>query len=136
MFAKLHRRQFVSGRVPLSDAEFALRLGVRPELHRFMAAARESLARVCRVPASSLHPDDAPESLLKLLTCDWDDVGLIMELEQILGIPIEDEIPHFLGRRFFWSGETGPQTIGEWSVRVAEHLQSRQSQTQAANRVA
>ena len=128
MFAKLHRKKFVSDRTPLSDTEFLSRLGVRRELHRFIAAAREALARVCHVPASTLYPDDKPTSLLRLLTWDWDDLGVILELEALLGIQIEGEIPRFLMSRCFWRGEPGPPTIGEWCIRVAEHLQSRYSE--------
>jgi hypothetical protein len=66
---------------------------------------------------------------LKLLTFDWDDLDVVLELEEILGFPVGDEIPRFLGWRFLWRGEAGPRTIGEWCVRVAEHLQSRYSET-------
>jgi hypothetical protein len=132
MFGKLHRKKFVSGREPLSDADFLLRLNPRRELHCFVAAAREALARVCDVPPTALYPNDTPASVVKLMTFDWDDLNAILELEQILGIAIEGDIPRFLGWRFFWRGEAGPQTIGEWCVRVAEHLHSRYGETHIA----
>lgn len=49
-----------------------------------------------------------------------------------IALAIEDEIPRFLRWRVFWCGEAGPKAIGDWSVRVAEHLQSRYSETRAA----
>jgi hypothetical protein len=125
MFAKLHRKKFVSDRAPLSDTKFLSRPGVRPELQRFALVAREALARVCHVPATSFYPEDPPASVLKLLSFDWDDLNVSMELEQILGISIQDDTPPFLGQRFFcFYKKQGPQTIGEWCVRVAEFLQT------------
>jgi hypothetical protein len=129
MFAKLHRKKFVGGRAPLSDEEFLSQLAVRPELRRFAVATREALGRVCSVPASAFYPTDTPAATLKLLTFDWDDVGVALELEHVLGFSVGDEIPRFLGWRFFWRGEAGPQTVGEWCIQVAEYLQSRYSET-------
>ncbi len=130
MFAKIHRNKFVRDRAPLSNDEFVSRVGARPELHRFIAASREAIARICRVPATLLYPDDAPESVVKLATFDWDDVSVAIELEDILGFAVGDDTPRFLGWRFFWRGKPGPRTVGEWCIRVAEHLQARHSETQ------
>lgn len=129
MFAKLHRRRLVKGRAPLSDDEFVSRVGVRPELHYFIVAAREAVARVCRVPSSFLFPEDKPESIVKLVTFDWDDLGVVMEMEGILGFAIGDEVPRFIGWRFFWRGEPGPKTFGAWCVRVAEYIHSTHAET-------
>ena len=79
-----------------------------------------------------LYPEDTPESIVKLVTFDWDDVSVALELESILGFFISDDFPHFLGWRFFWRGQKGPQTIGEWCIRVAEHLHSKHGGTHVA----
>ena len=89
-----------------------------------VAGAREALARVCRVPASVIYPEDAPASLVRLVG-DWDDLGVALELEAAFGISIDEPLPRFVGWRFFWRGEAGPLTVGEWTVRVAEYLKSR-----------
>lgn len=126
MFAKVQRERLVSSRAPLSDADFSSRLGVRPELQRFAVAAREALARLCGVPATLLYPEDTPASALKLLTFDWDDVSVLIELEKILGVSIQDNIPQFLTQRFFcFYKKTGPQSIGEWCISVAEFLEAQ-----------
>lgn len=72
---------------------------------------------------------DQPTSLLKLLTWDWDDISVLMALEAVVGIQIEGELPRFLMSRFFWWREPGSPTIGEWCLQVAEHLESRCSNT-------
>jgi len=124
MFANLHRKKFVSGRAPRSDEEFASRVGARPELHRLVAAAREALARVCHLPAPLIYPEDAPASIAQMVG-DWDDLAVALELESALGITVDEQFPHFLGWRFFWRGEAGPHTVGEWAIRVSEYLESR-----------
>jgi hypothetical protein len=124
MFSKLQRKRFTEGRTPLSDDDFASALGVEPDLQRFAVAARESLSRVCHVPAALIYPDDAPSSLARLAG-DWDGLGVVLELESLLGIPVEGELPQFLGSRFFWRTRSGPSTFGEWAVSVARYLHER-----------
>jgi hypothetical protein len=124
MFPSLQRKRFSGGRTPLSDAEFMLKLGVSEESHLFVARAREALARVCHIPASVIYPEDAPASLVRLVG-DWDDLVVALELEAVLGISIDEQLPRFIGWRFFWRGEAGPRTVGEWAIRVAQYLESR-----------
>jgi hypothetical protein len=124
MFPSLQRKRFCEGRTPLSDAEFESRLSVPEASHRLVAGAREALARVCHVPASLIYPEDAPTSLVRLVG-DWDDLGVALELEKVFRISIDEQLPRFLGWRFFWRGEAGPRTVGEWAIRVAEYLESR-----------
>jgi hypothetical protein len=127
MFTRTHRKKFVDGRSPLSDAEFAVKSSVRPELHRIVAAAREALARVCHIPATMIYPEDLPESLQKLTFDGWDDAAVVIELESVLSIPIERELPRFVGGRFFWRHSPGASSVGDWCRRVAEDLQSIQT---------
>lgn len=127
MFTNTQRQRFTDGRSPLPDTEFAAKIGVRSELHRFATAAREALARVCHVPATMIYPEDSPESLQRLIFDGWDDLAVILELESILGIAVERELPRFVGWRFFIRGESGASSVGEWCRRVAEDLQSIQT---------
>ena len=122
MLAELQRRKFVVSREPLSDEEFCSRSGASPELWGLVVATREAMARICHVPASSLYPDDLPENTGKLAEFDWDDGSVVLELEEILGCEVHEDLPQFLGRRFFWHSEPGPRTLGEWCVRVAQEL--------------
>src|SRR5258706_5630328 len=131
IFPGLQRKRFCEGRTLLSDAEFISRLGVPEGSHRFVAGAREALARVCYIPASVICPEDAPASLARLVG-DWDDLGVALELEAAFGIFIDERLPRVNGWRFFWRGEAGPRTVGEWAVRVAEYLESRLHDDQVA----
>jgi len=126
MFTNAQHKKFVDDRSRLSDAEFAAKIGASPALHRFAIAAREALARVCHIPASMSYPDDSPESLRRLIG-GWDDLGVVLELESILGISIERDLARFVGWKFFWHGESGASNVGDWRRQVADNLQSLQT---------
>jgi hypothetical protein len=123
MFTRLQQQRFSEGCTPISDDEFLSAQSVAPHLQRFVVAAREVLGCICRVPAALIRPDDAPSFLARLVG-DWDDLVIAMELESRLGTPI-DEIPQFLGGRFFWYSRPGPRTVGEWTISVAQCLYER-----------
>jgi hypothetical protein len=127
MFARNHRNKLINNRISLSDEEFNSRIAARTELHQIIIATREALARICQVPAGFIYPDDKPESVLKLVTLDWDDIAVVMELEEILNIEIADDanFPSFLGQRFFWWAKPGPCSISEWCVNVAEYIYTK-----------
>jgi hypothetical protein len=93
-----------------------------PELWSFAAAARHVLGRKCQVPASHIYPEDKPE-LLAQLAGDWDDMEVILELEELLQVPLGnlgDDFPPFLSVRFFWHKCPGAKSVGDWITRVAE----------------
>src|SRR4051812_40241940 len=103
MSLKSKRENFVGSRTALSRVEFALRLGAPAERQAFVVAARAALGRVCHVPESQIYPDDDPQRLAELVG-DWDDLQLILELEQLLHISVGDsghDFPRFLLGRFF-----------------------------------
>ena len=120
----------VEGRSPLSDEDFLSRTSVRPEWRGSALAAREALGRVCHIPADRIYAEDVPESLAELVFLDWDDTNVIVELEQLLHVPLGepgDDFPRFLPGRFFWRKWPAPKTVGEWAARVAEHVHSKQN---------
>jgi hypothetical protein len=124
MSLKSKRERFVESRMPLSGEEFALRVGVSAERQPFVVAARAALGRVCHIPESQIYANDVPECLAELAG-DWDDLRVILELEQLLHVSIDDsghDFPRFLFGRFFWRKWTGPKSVGEWTTQVAEHL--------------
>jgi hypothetical protein len=123
MFTRLQRQRFSEGRQPLSDEEFVSALGVAPSLRRYVVTAREVLGCVSHVPAALIRPDDALSSLARLVG-DWDDLGVVLELESRLGTPI-DGLPQFLSRRFFWYTRPGPRSVGEWTISVAQCLHEK-----------
>ena len=131
MFTSLQRKRFCDGRAPLSDVEFAARLGVPEASCRLVAAARDALAKVCHISASLIYPEDEPASVAQMVG-DWDDLTVALELESALGVSIDEQFPRFLGWRFFWRGEAGPRTVGEWAIRVSEYLESRLHDDRAA----
>jgi hypothetical protein len=127
MSPKSKRGKFVEGRTPLSGEEFALRVGALAERQPFVLAARTALGRVCHVPESHIYPEDNPERLAELVW-DWDDLGVILELERLLHISVGDpgeDFPRFLFGRFFWRKWPGPKSVGEWTMQVAEHIYAR-----------
>jgi len=115
--------RFLINRQPLTDAEFAARAGARPELHRFVVAARAAVARQCRVRAELLYPEDLSKALMNLAPDDWDDLFIQLALEEIIGQSLATPLPLIHGSRFFWWGKPGPKSLGEWCVQVAECLQ-------------
>lgn len=120
------RQRFVEGRRALSDCDFLSRTSAPPEWQRFALAAREALGRVCQIPPDRIYPEDDPEVLAELAG-DWDDLRLILQLEELLHPPLDDrgdDFPNFLCGRFFWIKWPGPKTVGEWATRVAEHVHS------------
>jgi hypothetical protein len=124
------KRKVIEGRPSLSDEEFLSRINVRPEWGGFALAAREALGRVCRIPADHIYAEDDPQSLAELAFLDWDDMGVVLELEQLLHVPLGDpgdDFPRFLPGRFFWRKWPAPRTVGEWAARVAEHVHSKQN---------
>lgn len=128
MSLKSKRKQMVEGRPPLSDDDFLSRTRVRPEWRGFVLAAREALGRVCHIPADRIYSEDAPQSPAELVFLDWDDTNVVMELEQLLHVPLgeRDDFPRFLPGRFFWLTWPAPKTVGEWAARVAQHVHSKQ----------
>jgi len=82
------------------------------------------LGLVCQIPADRIYPEDDPERLAELCF-GWDDLEVIMQLEELLHIPLDDpqdDFPRFLFGRFFWRKWPGPKTVGAWAAKVAEHL--------------
>jgi hypothetical protein len=131
MSLKSKRKRFVDSRPPLSDEDFLSRTSVRPEWRGFALAAREALGRVCQIPADRIYSEDDPESLAELALLDWDDMNVVIELEQLLRVPLGDpgdDFPRFLPGRFFWRKWPAPKTVGEWAGRVAEHVRSKQDE--------
>ena len=121
------REKFVEGRTPLLGDEFALRVGAPAERQAFVLAARATLGRVCHVPESHIYPEDDPERLAELVW-DWDDMAVILELEQLLHVSVGDrgdDFPRFLFGRFLWRKWPGPKSVGEWTMQVAEHIYAR-----------
>ena len=114
--------RFLINRQPLTDAEFAARAGARPELHRFVVAARAAVARQCRVRAELLYPEDLSKALMNLAPDDWDDLFIQAAMEEILVQPLTAKLPLLHGRRFLWWGKPGPESLGAWCVQVAECL--------------
>jgi len=111
----------------LSDDDFALRVGAPPERQAFVLAARSALGRVCNIPESRIYPEDQPERLAELVW-DWDDTGVVLELEQLLYVSVGDPrngFPRFLSGRFFWRKWPGPKSVGQWTAQVAEHIHER-----------
>jgi hypothetical protein len=127
MSLKSKRQKFVGARSPLSDPDFAAGVGLQPERSNLAIAAREALGRICQIPASQIYPDDDP-ALLAELVWDWDDMAVILELEELLHIPLGQpgsDFPRFLYGRFFWRKWPGPKTVGEWAAQVADHVHSK-----------
>src|SRR5690348_9218784 len=85
MSANKQHREYVMTRPALSDADFASRLNVSPDQQRFVVALREALSNICRVPPTAIYPEDTPESLVKLAGY-WDDLPVVMYLEEVLGV--------------------------------------------------
>jgi hypothetical protein len=83
------------------------------------------MACLCVVPPSVLYPQDTWQTLVPLLSCDWDDLGFVLILEK-LGVQFSTEagqgLPRFLPGRFFWIHRPAPATFGDWAVAVAQHL--------------
>lgn len=132
MSLKSKRKKFVEARSPLSDEEFLSRVSVRPEWRGFALAARQALGRVCQIPADRIYSEDNPDSLAELTFLDWDDMNVVMELEELLNIPLGDpgnDFPRFLFGRFFWRKWPGPKTVAEWAAQVAEHVHLKQNAT-------
>src|SRR5712671_6491048 len=124
MSLKSKREKFVGSKTALSDDDFVSGLSMRPECQKFALAAREALGRICQVPPSHIHPDDKPEFLAELVW-DWDDMALVLEMEQLLHVPIggaAENFPRLIPGRFFWRKWPGPKTVGEWTAQVAEHV--------------
>jgi hypothetical protein len=124
MSLKSKRQEFIGRTTALPDDDFISRLRIRPECQSFALAAREALGRICQVPPSHIHPEDKPE-LLAELVWDWDDMAVILEMEQLLHVPLgghAEDFPRFIPGRFLWRKWPGPKTIGDWAAQVAEHV--------------
>src|SRR5690242_5272029 len=120
MSLKSTREKFIESRTPLSGNDFALRVGASPERQALVLAARSALGRVCHVPESHIYPEDQPERLAELVW-DWDDTGVVLQLEQLLHVSLDDPadgFPRFLAGRFFWRRWPGPKSVGQWTAGV------------------
>src|SRR5262245_40126688 len=122
MFLKSRRRKFVEQRSALADADFVREVGARPNVARFVTAARRAVAQSCHVPSEAIRPADAPATLAGLATFDWDDLQVIMGVESELGVSLGEgfDAPRFLPGRFFWRSWPAPKTFGEWVIQFAE----------------
>ena len=122
MFLKSRRKKFVEQHSVLPDEDFLREVGARPDLARFVTAARRAVAEICHVPSEAIHPADAPAALAGLATLDWDDMAVIMDVESELGVSLCEGIdaPRFLPGRFCWRSWPAPATFGEWSIQFAE----------------
>jgi hypothetical protein len=133
MSASTYHKKIPEDRLPLSDADFVLRLNVPAELHRFITTIREALAGICSLPASLIYPEDTPESLFRLADDDVDEPQVVFALEDLLDIHVEINIPPFIGWRFFWLGKPGPQSVGEWTVSLAKRLYGESAHAHASS---
>lgn len=128
---KSKREGFLAGRSALSDEEFALRTGVPFDMRHLVLAARQALATVCQIPATHIYPDDCPEAIAALVT-DWDDLNVVLRLEELIHVSIADpgeDFPRFLSGRFFLRKWPGPKSVGEWVVQVAHHVHANKDAT-------
>ena len=134
MFLKSRRRKFVEQRTALADEDFVREVGARPEVARFVTAARRAVAEICHVPSGAIHPADAPATLAGLATLDWDDLQVVMSVESELGVSLGEALdaPRFLPGRFFWRSWSAPETFGEWVVQFAEWANKSLHATAAA----
>jgi len=134
MSPRRHREEFCESRARLSDVDFCVRLNVPVEKHPFVAATREALGRVCKVPAVLIYPEDRPDVFWKMIW-DWDPLNVILELESILNVALDRRLSEELPPLFVWGQlivqfrkpfiyrrPAGPSNVGEWTVRVADYL--------------
>ena len=105
------RAKFIEGREPLSNEAFVKALGIPEEHARWAAAARDAMADYCGLPAEYVYPRDTFSELDKMGTRfdGWDDVGLVIQIEEDLGIDeISEERAESMPMPYRFD------TIGEW----------------------
>jgi hypothetical protein len=132
MSTNIYHTKIPEDRLPLSDDDFVLRLNVPTELHRFITTIREALAGICSLPASLIYPEDTPESLMSMADGE-EQPQVVLALEDLLNLHVEINIPPFIGWRFFWLGKPGPQSVGEWTVALAERLHGEAAYAHASS---
>jgi hypothetical protein len=119
------RESFVAARAPLPHREFCARLGVAPDLVAWIVCVRRAMGSLLGIPPSAIQPDDTWRELVPLHPCDWDDLGVVLALEE-LGVLFpsvrSEELPRLMPGRFFWMTWPAFDTFGEWAVAVSEHL--------------
>ena len=113
MFGNKYRTEF-NLRAPLSDSAFMERCR-RPERLTIdvVAAYRARLGEMYKSPPEKFLPEDTFDDLEKLpQTIWWDVVGLVMAVEDALGISLDEKLLGHADRM-----KKG-QTIGDWLVGV------------------
>jgi hypothetical protein len=122
MFLESRRQKFIEQHGFVSDEDFLRDIGARSDVARFVTTGRKAVAGICHVPAETIHPTDTPATLAGLATFDWDELQIIMIVEQELGVTLGERLdpPRFLPGRFFWRSWPAPTTFGEWVIQFAE----------------
>lgn len=121
----LRRQKFIKEHKAMSNQEFIRRIDPGSEIIPYILALRRSIAELCHIPHELIHPDDHPETLASLCS-DWDDLKIILRLEELLGHEIGDcDLPQAMGWRIFCFRRSGPVSFSEWAVSVGRYLHER-----------
>ena len=123
------REKFIATRPPMTHEDFLLALQVPVSPVGWIVVVREAMGHFLKLPAFAIYPMDTWQTLEPFFPLDgWDEMGFILSLEAVGVEFLDDEsqtLPRFIEGRFFWLRWRGSANIGEWSVRVAMHLISK-----------
>jgi hypothetical protein len=121
------REKFINARPLISHSEFLVSLQVPDRSQDFVIAVRETLGLYLNLPPFIIYPTDTLQTLKPFFPFNgWDDMEFIVTLEgcgvEFGSDEIQEQIPRFIDRRFFWIHHGGVANFGEWAIAVSEYL--------------
>ena len=125
------RERFIRGKERISDEVFAFQVNCREQRADFAIAARNVIARICRIDPGFIHPSDHVHQIESMMYYSWlhDENGTFSEL----GVTLEFELAlnrHLTGLRLPpFTDRDAPEeesrflTFGQWSAEAALRLE-------------